>query len=90
LACENGHIEVAQLLLAKNNYDIKEVNFFDDTPLKLAAKGGYVDIVRLLIAKYQTRLAPEEVDMLCAGIQGNVGEVSRLLKNSKINVNYPL
>lgn len=48
LACSSGRQEVVELLLMSNaNYEHRNVS--DYTPLSLAASGGYVGIIKILL-----------------------------------------
>jgi hypothetical protein len=51
-ACQNGHLEIVELLL---NHGANPAAL-DDTPIRVAAKGGHTEIVRLLLR--DTRVNP--------------------------------
>ena len=50
IACQNGHVDVARLLLDKGA-DVNRANKNGWTPLSIACSKGHVDAVRLLLDK---------------------------------------
>ena len=47
IACQNGHVDVVRLLLARKEIDINK-EFRGGTPLKIAQKHKFTEIVALL------------------------------------------
>jgi len=54
LAAEEGHVEVAQILLEScSTSDLEVKNAHGNTPLQLAAEEGHVKVVQLLLDRCQ-------------------------------------
>jgi len=51
LASAGGHEQVASILIDDGRWGIDDKDIYGRTPLAIAAFGGYVELVRLLLAK---------------------------------------
>jgi ankyrin repeat protein len=93
-ALENGHIDIAKLLLGYTNLNINEKLDSDKTALIIAIEKGHIDIVRTLLDKgadvntgsgksrFMAGLSP-----LMIAIDNDQTEIVRLLLDRGVNVN---
>lgn len=90
-ACQNGHAEVAKILLEKGA-DI-EANSHMYTPLMLAVSEGHLDIAKLLLdngAKPNVSLVTGKTPLMMASEKGDVDMIALLLKRrAHINARTP-
>lgn len=78
-ACERGHLDIVVLLL-QQGADVNEFDTFCDhyPPLTIASKGGYADIVEILLAN-NAIITPSSLEMACEN--GYTTIVNILLQN---------
>ena len=62
LACNEGHIQIVELLLAHNKINIEAETTMKRRPLHIAAIRGHCEIVMVLM-KFGCELSPEDVDL---------------------------
>ena len=56
IACQEGHVDVVQLLLTRKKIQINQAIKDGTTPLFIACVNGHVDIVRLLLARKEIQI----------------------------------
>ena len=85
LTCENGHVDIARLLLDRGSTAIDEKNDFDVGPLHLSCYNGHLDIATLLLDRGSAAIDGKECDgngkptpLLLSCSEGHL-EVVRLL-----------
>ena len=81
VACTNGHVEIAKLLL-KRGAKVNFVNRFNQNALMKAAEGGNVEVVNLLLehgANCNTAAIDTKTALILACEQGSVEVVEALL-----------
>ncbi len=71
LACQNGHLEVARLLLANHAPHFSQLPFCGCTALMLACWKGHTDVVRLLCSSYKAN-----VNLCASGVNPGVKSTS--------------
>lgn len=84
IACKNGLIDAAEMLLAKGaNVHVST----DDgiKPITLAARYGYSELFKLLLTKYHANAGPSELMTACK--QGHYVIAKMILETSQIDLN---
>jgi len=51
MAAQNGHVQIVQTLLTRDDIDVNKHNNQDATPLFIASYFGKVEVVRLLLSQ---------------------------------------
>ena len=85
VACTNGHVEIAKLLL-KKGAKVNFVNDLNQNALMKAAEGGNVEVVNLLVehgANCNTAAIDTKTALTLACEQGSVEVVEALLPNTE-------
>jgi len=49
VASTNGHLEIIKVLVEQAEGDVNTPNNYGETPLVLACKKGYLDVIRFLV-----------------------------------------
>ena len=80
LACQNGHVEIAELLIRKLGAQVDQTNELGETALHLACKEGHKTVIeRLLLARARTDIKDR--------LQGNTAlHVLALANHARENV----
>ncbi|KAM3510339.1 hypothetical protein MY11210_005957 [Beauveria gryllotalpidicola] len=89
-AVENGHTEVARMLLQRRNVSIHAPNRHRETALESAADKGKVDLVEFLISQgalLRDDKTPGEEALIKAAARGHVETVKMLCRKGNVNVN---
>lgn len=88
-AVENGHVDVARMLLQRRSVNIHAPNRYQETALESAADKGKVDLVRFLISQGALRdtKSPGENALIKAAARGHLDTVKLLCLEGNININ---
>ncbi|KAJ3497458.1 hypothetical protein NLG97_g1891 [Lecanicillium saksenae] len=88
-AVENGHMEVARMLLQRRNVNIHTPNRYQETAIESAADKGKVDLLQFLIREGALRenKAVGENALIKAASRGHLQIVKLLCLEGNINVN---
>ena len=91
IACENGHLDVVQALLADNRVDPNQASETYGTPLFAACQDGHLDIVQALLA--DNRVDPNQAEdsgvttLYKACQNGHLDVVQALLADNRVDPN---
>jgi len=91
-ACEYGHLDIVQMLLAYANVDVNALDQFGNTPLMLASMKDRREVVKVLLKQKNINVNQQDVKVglcaiECASMSNNKEIVKLLLKNENIAVN---
>ncbi|KAM3464223.1 hypothetical protein NHJ6243_002530 [Beauveria neobassiana] len=88
-AVENGHMDVARMLLQRRNVSIHAPIRYQETALESAADKGKVDLVEFLISQGALRdnKRPGEEALIKASARGHLETVKILCRKGNVNVN---
>lgn len=90
MACQQGHINVVQLLLESNPTLVNDNDDAEETALIIAAGAGNKSLVELLICKGANinKLTKNGVSPLFFSVQHSHEDVARLLIDNKAEINH--
>ncbi|XP_071086322.1 ankyrin-3-like, partial [Haliotis cracherodii] len=89
-ACRGGDIETVKTVLAQDKLDINSRSKNGETPVMMAARAGYVELVDLLVKKggdmsLVNNSGDNILHQACRG--GDEGTVKRVLAQDKVDIN---
>ncbi|KAM3448026.1 hypothetical protein MY3296_008167 [Beauveria thailandica] len=88
-AVENGHMDVARMLLQRRNVSIHAPNRYQETALESAADKGKADLVEFLLSQGALRdnKRPGEEALIKAASRGHLETVKILCRKGNVSVN---
>ncbi|KAH8810407.1 ankyrin repeat-containing domain protein [Flagelloscypha sp. PMI_526] len=91
LACTYGHLQVVELLIARNDVDINSQDEIGRSPLSLSCENGYDGVVVLFLARNDVQVNSQDMDgrtsLFLACVNRRYGVMELLLARNDIDVN---